>query len=246
MSARPDDCAAGASPRGRAGAGRGAAALFLVVLLTVGAGMVNAANAANPAPGAPGARASDRIAADKAAAELARKAAKGDGAALATLVAGADRGEASSQFYLATLYKAGQGVAKDVTRYADLLRKAAEQGHAAAQSRLIGVYEEGEGVPRDPVRAAQWAQRAAEQGELAGQLALVKDYYYGRGLAPSLVEAIKWQAILESRGFVAADDEFTRKMELEAGAIAAAEGRALAREWLGPGEGAAHAKETAR
>ena len=51
-------------------------------------------------------------------------------------------------------------------------------------------------------------------------------------MARSVVEAIKWQAVLESRGFASPDDDFTRKMEAEAGAIQTEEGRALAREWL--------------
>ena len=217
--------------------------LVTVILAVPGAGAVAAEGAAAPQPGV--LQASDRVAADKSAVELARKAAKGDAAALAVLAASAERGDPSSQFSLAMLYKVGQGVPKDDLRYAELLRKAAEQGHAGAQSRLIGVYEEGSGVPRDAVAAAQWARRAADQGELAGQLALVKDYYFGRGVARSLVEAIKWQAILESRGFVSTDDEFTRQMELEAGAIPTAEGRALAREWLEAGRGAIAARQKA-
>jgi len=185
-----------------------------------------------PALPAEGQRASDRVAAEKSATELSRKAATGDAAALAALTSGAERGDPPSQFHLATLYKDGLGVPKDDVLYATWLRKAAEQGHAGAQSRLIAVYEEGKGVRQDDMLAAQWARRAADQGELAGQLALVKDYYFGRGVARSLVEAIKWQAILESRGFVSKDDEFTRQMETAAGVVQAEEGRALAREWL--------------
>jgi hypothetical protein len=200
---------------------------------------VLAATAVAAAPGMDGAdapqvhqRASERIAAEKAAGEDARAAAKGDATARDRLVLHAQRGDASAQFYLALLYKEGQGVAKDEARYVALLRQAGEQDHPGAQSRLIGIYEEGTGVPRDPMQAAQWARRAAEQGELAGQLALVKDYYFGRGVARSYVEAIKWQAILEARGLVAKDDEFTRELEAAAGAVQAEEGRALAREWL--------------
>ena len=172
------------------------------------------------------------MAAEKTATELSRKAAKGDNTALSALMYSADRGDPPSQFRLATLYKDGLGVPKDEGLYVAWLRKAAQGGHGGAQSRLIGVYEEGEGVPADVVLAAQWARRAADQGELAGQLALVKDYYFGRGVARSVVEAIKWQAILEARGFVSHNDDFTRQMEAEAGAIQTEEGRALAREWL--------------
>jgi TPR repeat protein len=175
---------------------------------------------------------SDRVAGEKSSADDAKKAGKGDAAALDRLMKGAERGDASAEFYLALLYKDGLGVPRDDVRYASLLRKAGEQDHAGAQARLIGVYEEGKGVAKDPVQAAQWARRAADQGELAGQLALVMDYYYGRGVARSYVEAIKWQAILEAKGFVSRDEDFTRELERAAGAIQTEEGRALAREWL--------------
>jgi TPR repeat protein len=186
----------------------------------------------NAAPHSEQQQFSDRVAGEKSASDDAKKASKGDGAALDRLMKGADQGDASAQFYLALLYKDGLGVPKDDVRFASWLRKAGEQDHAGAQARLIGVYEEGRGVAKDPVQAAQWARRAADQGELAGQLALVMDYYYGRGVARSYVEAIKWQAILEAKGFVSRDEDFTRELEHAAGAIQTEEGRALAREWF--------------
>jgi TPR repeat protein len=213
------------------GIARHCRAVLFAILLAVPGAVVIAAQGA-PGPSADLQQASDRVAAEKLATELSRKAAKGDAAALAALASAADRGDPPSQFRLATLYKDGLGVAQNDAQYFAWLRKAAEQGHAGAQSRLIGVYEEGKGVPPNSMLAAQWARRAADQGELAGQLALVKDYYFGRGVAQSTVEAIKWQAILESRGFVAKDDEFTRELETAAGAVQTEEGRALAREWL--------------
>lgn len=175
---------------------------------------------------------SARVAADKLASEDARKAAHGDAEALARLSKRADEADPSARYFLALLYKDGKGVPKDPARYVALLLQAGEQDHAGAQTRLIALYEEGAGVPKDPVLAAQWARRAAEQGELAGQMALVVDYYYGRGVPRNLVEAIKWHSVLEASGFVTRDEAFAQELETDAGPIQAAEGKALAKEWL--------------
>jgi hypothetical protein len=188
--------------------------------------------AAQTEPGIASQKYSDRIAADKAASDEARRAGKGDDAALAHLLQSANQGNAYAQFYLALLYKDGLGVPKDDARYALWLEKAADQDVAGAQARLIGVYETGKGVPKDVVKSAQWARRAAEKGEMAGQLALVLDYYYGRGVPKNLVEAIKWQTVLESGGYVSKTDEFTQELEHSAGPFATEEGRSLAKEWL--------------
>lgn len=183
-------------------------------------------------PGIASQKYSDRMAAEKAASDEARRAGKGDDAALARLLQSANQGNAFAQFYLALLYKDGLGVPKDDARYALWLEKAADQELAGAQARLIGVYETGKGVPKDVAKSAQWARRAAEKGEMAGQLALVLDYYYGRGVPKNLVEAIKWQTVLESGGYVSKTDEFTQELEHSAGPFASEEGRALAKEWL--------------
>jgi TPR repeat protein len=210
----------------------------LLALLTCGlaapvpAQQVAAPAVTDPAPGGDAHAFSDRMAADKAASEDARRAAKGDDAAVARLLQGANAGEPAAQFYLALLYKDGLGVPKDDARYALWLEMAAEQDYPGAQARLIGVYETGKGVPKDAVKSAQWARRCAERGEMAGQLALVLDYYYGRGVPKNLVEAIKWQAVLEAAGYVSKDDEFTQQIEHDAGPFASVEGRSLAREWL--------------
>jgi TPR repeat protein len=162
----------------------------------------------------------------------AQAAAAGDPVALDRLMSSAESGAIQAQFRLGMLYKEGKGVPRDPARYALWMRKAADQGLAAAQVRLIGLYEEGVGVDKDPGQAAQWAMRAAAQGEVAGQVALVTDYYYGRGVPRNYVEAIKWQTILEAAGYAAPGDEFSKILEDKAGPVQAAQGRALAREWL--------------
>ncbi len=219
-------------PRHRWGAAWCAAAVLACAIVAPGSAVAGTVGADGAQAGA-GSRqgANDTDAAEQAARD-AQAAATGDPAALDRLMSSAEAGAVQAQFRLGVLYKDGKGVPRDMARYALWMRKAAEQGLAAAQVRLIGLYEEGVGVAKDPGQAAQWALRAAEQGELAGQVALVTDYYYGRGVPRNLVEAIKWQAVLEQSGYATPGDEFSRALEDSAGPVQAAQGRALAREWL--------------
>ena len=64
-------------------------------------------------------------------------------AGLLKLLAG--KGNAESQYQLASLYRSGHGVPKDHATAARWLRKSADQGHAAAQYNLGIMYENGWG-----------------------------------------------------------------------------------------------------
>ncbi len=84
----------------------------------------------------------------------------------------AAQGNAEAQFFLATMYGAGQGVPQDYKKSAEWLRKAAEQGNVKAQFNLGALYNEGQGVPQDYKEAAKWFRMAAEQGHVEAQFNL--------------------------------------------------------------------------
>lgn len=68
----------------------------------------------------------------------------------------ADKGDASAQFNLGSLYHQGQGVAQDDKQAALFFAKAAEQGHTDAMDNLGLRYAKGEGVAQDWGQAYKW------------------------------------------------------------------------------------------
>ena len=68
----------------------------------------------------------------------------------------ADKGDASAQFNLGSLYHQGQGVTQDDKQAALYFAKAAEQGHTDAMDNLGLRYAKGEGVEQDLVQAYKW------------------------------------------------------------------------------------------
>ena len=68
----------------------------------------------------------------------------------------ADRGDATAQFLLGTMYFAGRGVTRNDAEAVKWFRKAAGQGDAVAQSNLGNMYREGRGVTRNDAEAVKW------------------------------------------------------------------------------------------
>lgn len=66
---------------------------------------------------------------------------------------------------LGTLFRDGQGVARDDAEAVRWFRRAAEKGNARAMNNLAVMYAKGRGVPRDETQAEHWFRRAAMQGE---------------------------------------------------------------------------------
>ncbi|MEJ2378313.1 MAG: PDZ domain-containing protein, partial [Pseudolabrys sp.] len=104
----------------------------------------------------------------------------------------ADKGEADAMLMLATLYGAGNGVAKDQAEAANWARKAAEKGSAVAMFLLGSLYERGEGVAKNPVEAARWYQQAADKGLPEGMRAIGVMYANGKGIAKDEAMAVIW------------------------------------------------------
>ena len=74
----------------------------------------------------------------------------------------ADKGHATAQFYLASMFEYGHGVAQDYATAAGWYRKAADQGHARAQCNLGLMYANGLGVAKDHATATTWLRKAAD------------------------------------------------------------------------------------
>jgi uncharacterized protein len=77
--------------------------------------------------------------------------------------AAAERGIASAQARLATIFHEGLGTAREPQRAIDYFRLAAGNGHPGAQAMLGVAYDNGVGVPLDKIEAAHWLMRSANQ-----------------------------------------------------------------------------------
>jgi len=112
----------------------------------------------------------------------------------------AEKGVASAQTTLGSLFSKGQGVTQDYKEAARWYRLAADQGYAEAQLALGQLYEVGQGAPRDEAEAARLFRSAADQGHAAAQYSLAILYVTGKGVAADVVEAVKWYRLAAEQG----------------------------------------------
>jgi len=78
------------------------------------------------------------------------------------LLVKANRGDASSQMWLACAYEQGWFGKTNFPEALKWFRRSAEQGDPDAQNALGQMYEDGEGVTQNYVLAAKWYRKAAE------------------------------------------------------------------------------------
>ena len=76
----------------------------------------------------------------------------------------AEKGIASAQHGLGTIYLNGDGVPQDYKEAVRWFKLAAEQGFPKAQFNLGVMYANGDGVPQDYKEAIRWYKLAAKQG----------------------------------------------------------------------------------
>jgi len=86
--------------------------------------------------------------------------------------AGAAKGDAEAEFYLAKIYAGGMGVPQDYTKAAEYYQKAADQGYGKAENNLGILYLQGRGVKQDQTEAIKWLEKAATQGLSLSQTTL--------------------------------------------------------------------------
>ena len=104
----------------------------------------------------------------------------------------AEKGDASAQYYLGTLYAEGKGVAQNDATAFLWFERSAKQGNAEAQYNVGASYAAGTGVPKNYDEAAKWFQRAADQGMVFAQVNLGLLYAAGNGVPQDNIEAFKW------------------------------------------------------
>lgn len=108
------------------------------------------------------------------------------------------QGNASAQFYLAELYKAGKGLDKSQAIY--WYQKSAEQGNPNAQFNIANAYYDGKVVTTDLLKAANWYELAAQNGVPEAQLNLGYMYSTGKGVQKNDKLASSWYKLAALRG----------------------------------------------
>jgi TPR repeat protein len=83
---------------------------------------------------------------------------------------------------LASFYRNGNGVKKDLKEAIRLYKLAADQNNAKAQFELGLIHDNGEGVVKDKIGAARLYQLSADQGNANAQFNLARLYESGKGV----------------------------------------------------------------
>ena len=107
----------------------------------------------------------------------------------------ADRGDHRAMYALGSMYSAGHGVEKDLTKSLELFTEAAKYGRPDAMYKLGLMYESGQGVTQDLVKAARNYQKSAKKGYPLGQYRLGLLYIDGKGVKKNLINAYSWLVI---------------------------------------------------
>ena len=118
----------------------------------------------------------------------------------------AAKGDAGSQFDVATRFAQGHGIKRDFSEAVKWYGRAAAQGHAIAQYRLAALYEKGQGVSRDGSRAVIWYRRSAEKGNIKAMHNLAVLYTGRNKNRPDYATAAHWFKSAAERGL--ADSQF--------------------------------------
>jgi TPR repeat protein len=136
---------------------------------------------------------------------------------LASCEAKARAGDAVCQTQLATMYRNGDGVARNFAEALRWYRLAADQGLADAQNRLGAMLAAGQGTAPDHNEAARWYRKAADQGHAAAQNNLGRCYERGEGVTGSPVLASQWYRKSADQGHAAAEYNLGRLYQTGSG-----------------------------
>jgi TPR repeat protein len=105
---------------------------------------------------------------------------------------GAQKGDAKSEFALATYYHFGEGVPKDYEKARKLFESAAAKDNAESLTMLGLIYRQGQGASKDATKAAVYFTKAALSCVVQAQEQLSNMLFYGDGINPQKTEALAW------------------------------------------------------
>jgi len=125
----------------------------------------------------------------------------------------ADRGDHRAMYALGSMYAAGHGVEKDLTKSFKLFSEAAKNGRADAMYKLGLMYENGQGIKPNIKKAIRYYQKSAKKGYPLAQYRFGLMYEKGLGAKQNPVKAYAW-FVVAGHYFIyeVAEDDNTDKM----------------------------------
>lgn len=116
----------------------------------------------------------------------------------------ANNDNAMAQYFLAQMYRKGEGVDKDLTQAEHWYRKAATQGNKLAQYNLGWMYDIGAGVRQSTAETLKWYGLAAAQGDQYAPFNIGTIYYRGEGVEKDFIKTYYWFDIAMTNGSIKA------------------------------------------
>jgi TPR repeat protein len=112
----------------------------------------------------------------------------------------ADAGNPEAQYALATFYKEGTGVPKDLDKAVRLLQAASLADNVDAEVEYAIALYNGTGTPKNEAAAVALLRKAAKQNSPIAQNRLARVLLSGQGATMDKVEALKWHIIAKTAG----------------------------------------------
>ncbi len=128
---------------------------------------------------------------------LAKKAVKGNTAALSSLKTAALGGDSNAENWLGNCLIVKHHYKQGIF----WLQKTADQKNAGGELSLGYAYYYGHGVPQNYAKAIYWFQKAANQGYTLAEFALGIAYYHGHGVPQDYAKAIYWFQKAANQGY---------------------------------------------
>ncbi len=142
----------------------------------------------------------------------------------------ADAGHPEAQYALATFYKNGTGVPKDVDKSVRLLQAAAMAGNTDAEVEYAIALFNGTGTPQNKPAAVTLLRKAAKEGSPIAQNRLAWVLINGNGAPVDKIEGLKWHMIAKTSG---KGDPMLDETLSELSPQDRAKAEAAAAKWLG-------------
>ena len=112
----------------------------------------------------------------------------------------ADAGNPEAQYALATFYKEGTGVPKDVDKAVRLLQAASLADNVDAEVEYAIALYNGTGTPKNEAAAVALLRKAARQNSPIAQNRLARVLVSGQGAPMDKVEGLKWHIVAKTAG----------------------------------------------
>ena len=142
----------------------------------------------------------------------------------------AQAGSPEAQYALATLYKEGRGVPKDMVEVVRLLAAASSADNTDAQVEYAIALYNGTGTPKNEPAAVALLRKAARQNSPIAQNRLARVLVTGQGAPMDKIEGLKWHLVAKTagKGDLQLDEALSQATPEER-----EKAQAAARKWLG-------------